>query len=166
MVDLSMKCGLREILKWSATLSLFVAVAAWVLSGEYEFGMNLGNRCIALEGGALGMTGTRSRPHIWSHQRLGMWAYWVPVIRTQKTQVVLILPLWCVVCALGMPAIGLWYADWQRRKRRRPGHCSRCGYDLTGNVSGRCPECGGPVWRTDALATRQTRESEAGRNSA
>lgn len=24
----------------------------------------------------------------------------------------------------------------------RPGACSKCGYDLTGNVSGVCPECG------------------------
>lgn len=23
--------------------------------------------------------------------------------------------------------------------------CERCGYDLTGNVSGVCPECGNPV---------------------
>jgi len=28
-------------------------------------------------------------------------------------------------------------------RRQRPLHeCARCGYDLTGNVSGRCPECG------------------------
>jgi predicted RNA-binding Zn-ribbon protein involved in translation (DUF1610 family) len=32
-------------------------------------------------------------------------------------------------------------------RRRLPvvyplGHCLRCGYDLTGNVSGVCPECG------------------------
>ncbi|GMU22180.1 MAG: hypothetical protein AMXMBFR13_22680 [Phycisphaerae bacterium] len=26
-----------------------------------------------------------------------------------------------------------------------PGCCSQCGYDLTGNVSGVCPECGQPV---------------------
>jgi hypothetical protein len=27
--------------------------------------------------------------------------------------------------------------------RRRPGiYCMACGYDLTGNVTGRCPECG------------------------
>ena len=26
-----------------------------------------------------------------------------------------------------------------------PGFCTRCGYNLTGNVSGICPECGGPV---------------------
>ena len=28
-------------------------------------------------------------------------------------------------------------------QRRRRGHCRKCGYDLTGNVSGVCPECGG-----------------------
>ena len=30
----------------------------------------------------------------------------------------------------------------RRVRRRRQGLCTRCGYDLTGNVSGRCPECG------------------------
>jgi membrane protein implicated in regulation of membrane protease activity len=34
---------------------------------------------------------------------------------------------------------------WRRMKPRPPGHCQNCGYDLTGNVSGRCPECGEPV---------------------
>jgi hypothetical protein len=28
------------------------------------------------------------------------------------------------------------------RRYRKPGHCTRCGYNLTGNVSGVCPECG------------------------
>ena len=27
-------------------------------------------------------------------------------------------------------------------KPKPPGHCSTCGYNLTGNTSGRCPECG------------------------
>jgi hypothetical protein len=26
-----------------------------------------------------------------------------------------------------------------------PGHCVTCGYDLTGNTSGTCPECGTAV---------------------
>ena len=30
----------------------------------------------------------------------------------------------------------------RRRRRRRRGLCVRCGYDLTGNQSGTCPECG------------------------
>lgn len=29
--------------------------------------------------------------------------------------------------------------------RVKSGHCYSCGYDLTGNVSGRCPECGSAV---------------------
>ena len=27
-------------------------------------------------------------------------------------------------------------------RRRRSGECTNCGYDLTGNESGVCPECG------------------------
>lgn len=29
----------------------------------------------------------------------------------------------------------------------RPGFCRKCDYDLTGNVSGVCPECGSPIRR-------------------
>jgi hypothetical protein len=29
--------------------------------------------------------------------------------------------------------------------RRKMGLCVRCGYDLTGNTSGVCPECGTPI---------------------
>lgn len=29
------------------------------------------------------------------------------------------------------------------------GLCSNCGYDLTGNVSGKCPECGLPAQRSN-----------------
>ena len=42
-----------------------------------------------------------------------------------------------------------WFRSWRRRcriaARARAGRCARCGYDLTGNVSGVCPECGTPV---------------------
>jgi hypothetical protein len=33
---------------------------------------------------------------------------------------------------------------WSSLRRRPPGdgRCGKCGYDLTGNVSGRCSECG------------------------
>ena len=37
------------------------------------------------------------------------------------------------------------FAMWARRRRQRrkaANRCVDCGYDLTGNVSGRCPECG------------------------
>lgn len=36
-----------------------------------------------------------------------------------------------------------------RALRRRPQFpaCRYCGYNLTGNTSGRCPECGQPIRR-------------------
>lgn len=38
-----------------------------------------------------------------------------------------------------------------------PGHCQSCGYDLTGNESGICPECGRPTPATDTgKATSKT----------
>ncbi len=40
--------------------------------------------------------------------------------------------------AVAVPTLLVW---WFGRKRPLPGHCP-CGYDLTGNVSGTCPECG------------------------
>lgn len=35
----------------------------------------------------------------------------------------------------------------ERRERLASGQCENCGYDLTGNVSGRCPECGTEIKR-------------------
>ena len=51
----------------------------------------------------------------------------------------LALPLWIPLLALIIPTLLLW-----RRERRRAGSgfCLRCDYDLTGNVTGACPECG------------------------
>jgi hypothetical protein len=36
---------------------------------------------------------------------------------------------------------------WRRMSRHKRGLCVRCGYDLTGNVSGTCPECGAEIHR-------------------
>jgi hypothetical protein len=52
------------------------------------------------------------------------------------------IPLLGVLILLAIPTVLLWWAD---RRRIAPGHCRNCGYDMTGNVSGRCPECGTAV---------------------
>ncbi len=49
---------------------------------------------------------------------------------------VLVFLLACAVRAVGLRG------RWPIAHRRRCGLCVSCGYDLTGNVSGRCPECG------------------------
>lgn len=41
----------------------------------------------------------------------------------------------CLGIWTGLPAV-------RRALRRRRGHCPMCNYNLTGNATGRCPECG------------------------
>lgn len=42
-----------------------------------------------------------------------------------------------------------WLLLWNRSVlRQRSGRCRACGYNLTGNVSGVCPECGAPIPQT------------------
>ena len=49
------------------------------------------------------------------------------------------VPLWMPLVAFAIPTAVPW---WRRRPRFRAGLCQKCGYDLTANVNGRCPECG------------------------
>ncbi len=48
------------------------------------------------------------------------------------------IPLWVMFLAGLLPFT---WITWRDRRRIQPGHCRQCGYDLTGNVSGTCPEC-------------------------
>ena len=61
-------------------------------------------------------------------------------------QWILILPLWLILLLLALPTAILWWLD---RRRIREGCCRKCGYDLTGNVSGTCLECSTAI-ETDA----------------
>ncbi len=46
---------------------------------------------------------------------------------------------WIPVALLALPTAYLWHRD---RRRPAPDHCKHCNYNLTGNQSGTCPECG------------------------
>lgn len=65
-----------------------------------------------------------------------MWGSpWYPTWDSRRYLAVPLAPLlWLLVPA----TVLLFLKD---RRRAAPGFC-RCGYDLTGNISGRCPECG------------------------
>lgn len=69
---------------------------------------------------------------------------WPPLrINRSPTYFSVNIHLWPVVAA-SVLACGVWY--WRDGRRRfGPGNCHKCGYDLAGNVSGRCPECGASV---------------------
>lgn len=50
-----------------------------------------------------------------------------------------VTPLWPLVVAA---AVSAWAIRRLRHERVPLGACKRCAYDLRGNLSGRCPECG------------------------
>ena len=52
------------------------------------------------------------------------------------------IPAWFIVLLTAV--LPLWWVRGVRSKPGGPG-CLACGYDLTGNTSGVCPECGTPV---------------------
>ena len=56
---------------------------------------------------------------------------------------------WTLILVAAIPTAWLWHRD---RQRIRPGHCAHCGYDLTGNLSGKCSECGAPASSSPRVA--------------
>ena len=54
----------------------------------------------------------------------------------------LAVPHWFPLVILATAPLAWAVAALRRRRLLRPGVCRSCGYDLRGNVSGVCPECG------------------------
>jgi len=145
----------RRLLKWAGTVACVLVLAVLALSTGWSLRYVGSPVCLDVVGGgvtvdrARGAEVAKLRPSvrgywdlmtlpqinapvwrltwgIWDHYMLGrVWAF--------------ILPLWIPFFILLIPTALLWRLD---RRRFPAGHCQECGYDLTGNVSGRCPECG------------------------
>lgn len=74
-----------------------------------------------------------------------------------------VLPCWLVAICLTSVALPIWRRirrEWEAWQETSAGRCAGCGYDLRGNVSGVCPECGrqvGPELSTPSAVPRRTR---------
>ena len=75
---------------------------------------------------------------------------WTPFYHSDPGLFGVGLPLWMPLLLVAIPTAMLFLRD-----RRPPPHCCQgCGYDLTGNTSGRCSECGaktGGCWPKSAI---------------
>ncbi len=67
----------------------------------------------------------------------GMGMFW-PVADSGGTIGLTLIPLWMPLFVFAIPTLVVWLQD----RGYPPGFCQCCGYDLTGNESGRCSECG------------------------
>jgi hypothetical protein len=90
-------------------------------------------------------TGFGWRPDPFKTRASGVAGAWdafgftLPIWRTSMYGRWILVPLWAPFVGLLLFAAVVF---WRNRRRPAPGHCHRCGYNLTGNVSGICPECG------------------------
>jgi hypothetical protein len=149
---------LRRIAKWLGTALAGIIIAAWFLTIPLLSGQRL--RFIyhrranfwCFERGALEWTHLaepQSSMPGWTVQRLSSrhssYTYGIRLPSRQhfssgfKSYA---LPLWLPLAFIGLPTALLWYLD--RRPRVPPGQCPSCNYNLSGNTSGICPECGTP----------------------
>ena len=64
------------------------------------------------------------------------WFRYSPESGAQRA--ILKIPLWAPLLLVAIPTAWLW----RRVRRYPPGHCNKCGYNLTGLPEPRCPECG------------------------
>jgi len=64
--------------------------------------------------------------------------FFMPFLSIINKAWIVYLPLWIPFLLVAFPTAFLFWRD-----RRIPqGHCKKCRYDLTGNTTGVCPECG------------------------
>jgi len=152
-----------RILKWAGLVVSLLTIAAWAVSipwtwmyaryraksGQLETMVRLDVGCLIWQdyvpSDSGGSGNTQWTCEVFDAPFSPMWLpYWPPYRSYDGTRSDVNsqyrLPLWIPFLCVAIPTAILW---WRDRRRISPGHCQKCGYDLTGNVSGVCPECGG-----------------------
>ncbi|MCL4196643.1 MAG: hypothetical protein KJZ69_04055 [Phycisphaerales bacterium] len=143
---------LRSTIKWGGTVLTVLLLAVWLGSAWWQVPLRQGGGrgAIGLGAGQLLATWPMRGPapsrgmYVEAFElRIGGFSWWfasrhLPVVVKGSTLHLVGVPLWSLALATGLPSAWLWFRD----RRRAPGLCVHCGYDLRGNASGVCPECG------------------------
>ncbi len=143
---------LRTFTLWTGTTLCVLIAAAFVVSARWRIAFQVptsrGPALYFVAGSVLIVTDDMLTVPVSADTHsygLGVWNSWT-VHRvshqiagvTVTVGTLLGFPLYAVFAAVAVPTLLVWRFG---PKPVKPGHC-RCGYDLTGNVSGTCPECG------------------------
>ncbi len=156
---------LRRVMKWCGTVACVLILAAFGVSAVGNVGwiclLPLSksgwfkeHQCYLSRGAMrvkMGRADWKPPPwpatglHVFAQRHNRSWTWWCrpyhQVVGADERFHYLAIPLWIPFLVTLIPTAFLWYRD----RRHPPGHCQKCGYNLTGNESGRCPECGQPV---------------------
>ena len=150
-----------RILKWTGLVLSLLFVSTWAVSGWWGLDYTKRDKgqsafSYRIEQGCLQLEWFKSYPPEgdgwwwYSHEETG-WS-WRPTVLRDPDGWVLEVPLWIPFLLVSSPIALLW---WRNRRRIPPGHCQKCGYNLTGNTSGICPECGTPIADRSGKAMRR-----------
>src|SRR5215469_13499291 len=118
-----------------------------VRTGIYDGDVYIYNQKLPYRGSTIGISsanGTKPRlPRVAGfdgggvHYRYITWPGHLPGGTCWTLEVPLFYPL-----SMGLILPSIWLLTHFRRRRKRVGRCQVCSYDLTGNISDICPECG------------------------
>jgi hypothetical protein len=124
--------------KWPILGALAVSASLWAASWVGNFAIRAGVFTVMMNDGVLelGTLDGRLYPYGWQWQLVSHSSY-----ITYYGHILLRVPV--VLLSLIVLALAVWV--WRNGRRAPPGRCTTCGYDLTGNVSHVCPECGTPA---------------------
>ncbi len=131
----------RWLFKWFGVGACSILGVAWILNvfrnaywagNRWAFGCGNG-----LLGGGRFSYDDAYRPVGWHVWRSDDHFSWWPELFHDSRLTFVHMPIWMLLTATTLGTIWLWRSD----GRIKTG-CAKCGYDLTGNVSGVCPECG------------------------
>ncbi len=165
-----MRKRLRSTCKWggAAVTVLLLVVLVWVGSAWWQTVFWLEPT------GGLGVAAGRvviGWDEPWSIIPVDGW--WVPPVRHSApfswwfhgsretlggvTRTYVGIPIWVLVVLVATPTLWLWRCD----RRKQPGLCIKCGYDLRGADHKVCPECGSPPPRPFPAEPREGVERAA-----
>lgn len=140
-----------RIFKWAGLAACLVLTATLVWTLFYTVSVYQPGWGGAIGFGAVGVATTNAQIHpqqMFSIDRrfdgdpMDLY-WWVEVTKYDFGGWGLMVPLWIPFVLTAIPTV----VAWRRDRRPPPGHCQKCGYDLTGNESGVCPECGSECGR-------------------
>ncbi len=147
-----MRKRLRNTIKWGGTALTVLLLVVWVGSRWWWAGVEF------LPTGELFVTGGRfaigwQEPwsivpenyscwmsRLWSTRFEWWFDAWPQPGAMGRTLFTVVSPIWVIFLLAAAPTLWLWWRD----RRRAPGMCTHCGYDLRGVAHEVCPECGAP----------------------